>query len=38
MERGEMSAKRAGPQGIAESTMLAKTGKSSDDWYALLDT
>jgi hypothetical protein len=27
----------SGPRGIKEETLVAKTGKSSEEWYALLD-
>jgi hypothetical protein len=32
-----MTERKAGPRGIGEETVRAKTGKSSDDWYAILD-
>ncbi len=32
-----MSARGKGPQGFSEETVQGKTGKGSEEWYALLD-
>ena len=32
-----MAQRQAGPRGISEATVQAKTGKGSAEWYAVLD-
>jgi len=32
-----MPTRPAGPQGISDETVIAKTGKSTDEWHAILD-